>query len=187
MERLAVMTAGMTHSGKTTFANRLAEVLPGSVVIDQDIQARFLNTHYPMLLPEQGPNEIKHALTQCIVEHAVDKTSLHLILSNSNLGTESRRRWLAYYKDQGFVTVLVSFDLEEDRLRRRIRESTRSTDIFRVSLSYDGLLDRQMKNFPGVQPEPDEADHVLTIKSEEDVQRVINRILEITDGKGRRI
>ncbi|WP_281366858.1 AAA family ATPase [Paenibacillus plantarum] len=39
MNRLVIMTVGITHSGKTTFANELESALQQAVVIDQDNHA----------------------------------------------------------------------------------------------------------------------------------------------------
>lgn len=36
MKRLAILTVGKTHSGKTTFARELEQCLPESVIIDRD-------------------------------------------------------------------------------------------------------------------------------------------------------
>ena len=52
MQRLIIMTVGLTHSGKTTFAKTLEKELPNSVVIDQDNHAEFLHTYYQPLLPK---------------------------------------------------------------------------------------------------------------------------------------
>jgi predicted kinase len=180
--RLAIMTVGKTHSGKTTFANRLAGELVNSVVVDQDLQAEFLNRHYPELLPDKGPNTIKYALTQTLVDHAVRHTDLHLIISNSNLGQEARLEWLDYYRRHGFTTVLVFFNIPEDHLRIRIRESDRSTKIFRVSLTFDELLDRQKAAFPVAAPARDEADHLFTVRLPDDTESVIQRITELARG-----
>ncbi|WP_119182607.1 AAA family ATPase [Exiguobacterium sp. OS-77] len=49
--RTVLLTIGPTHAGKTTFARQLAQRLPASLVIDQDLQARFLLEHYPDLVP----------------------------------------------------------------------------------------------------------------------------------------
>ncbi|WP_236823283.1 ATP-binding protein [Bhargavaea massiliensis] len=181
--RLAIMTVGKTHSGKTTFANQLSEALADSVVIDQDLQAEFLNRHYPPLLPAQGPNTLKYALTQTLVEHAVRQTGLHLIISNSNLGREARLEWLDYYRKHGFTTVLVFFNIPEDHLRIRIRESGRSTKIFRVSLTFDELLDRQKAAFPVAAPSEDEAEHLFTVRLPDDAESVIRRITGLAGGE----
>lgn len=41
MNRLVIMTVGITHSGKTTFAKELESVLQQAVVIDQDNKSSY--------------------------------------------------------------------------------------------------------------------------------------------------
>lgn len=87
MKRLVIITVGKTHSGKTTFAKALEQQLDNSLVIDQDNHAEFINTYYKILLPKQGPNTVKYAITQTIVDYAVNQTNFHHILCNSNRGS----------------------------------------------------------------------------------------------------
>lgn len=72
MKRLVIITVGKTHSGKTTFGRTLEQKMPNSLVIDQDNHAEFINTYYKTLLPKQGHNTIKFAITQTIVDYAVN-------------------------------------------------------------------------------------------------------------------
>ena len=69
------MTVGKTHSGKTTFAKALEQQLHNSLVIDQDNHAEFINIYYKTLQPKEGPNTIKYAITQTIVDYAVNQTN----------------------------------------------------------------------------------------------------------------
>lgn len=185
MNRFVIMTVGKTHSGKTTFAKSLEKQLSNSVVIDQDHQAQFLNTFYPALLPKQGPNKIKYALTQTIVDYAVRETNHHLIVCNSNLNRQDRIKWLEYYRCKGFTRVLVHFDLPDDVLEERVGKSKRSKNIFRVPISYQELLARQQElmsegsaNFP----REDEADHLLVIQNPDEVESVIGKIIKLVKG-----
>jgi deoxyadenosine/deoxycytidine kinase len=52
MKRIAVITVGMTHSGKSTFARNLEKELDNSFVLDQDNHAEFINTYYQKLQPK---------------------------------------------------------------------------------------------------------------------------------------
>lgn len=183
--RLVIMTVGKTHSGKTTFAKSLEKQMPNSVVIDQDHQAEFLNTYYPALLPKQGPNKIKHALTQTLVDYAVRETNHHLIVCNSNLNRQDRIKWLEYYRNKGFTRVLVLFDLPDDVLEERVGKSKRSTNIFRMPISYQELLARQQElmneesaNFP----REDEADYLLVIQKTDEVDSVIQEMIKLVKG-----
>ena len=123
MKRLVIITVGKTHSGKTTFARALERQLDNSLVIDQDNHAEFINTHYKSLQPTEGPNIIKYAVTQTIVEYAVNRTDFHLILCNSNRGRKARLDLLDHFHNKGFMSILVNFDipdqvLQSDELRQ---------------------------------------------------------------------
>ncbi|KQU63625.1 hypothetical protein ASG66_04265 [Bacillus sp. Leaf406] len=177
--RLAVLTVGKTHSGKTTFARMLEKELPDSVVIDQDLQAEFINTHYRKLVPRKGPNTFKMALSQTILNHAIEHTGHHIIMSNSNLERDGRHDLLSSFEQKDFKTILVDFQIPEDLLYKRIGESGRSTTIFRTATtSYEELVQRQ-NGYHGNGPSEGEADHLLTIRDEEDVIRVIDTIKKI--------
>ncbi|WP_409292998.1 ATP-binding protein [Peribacillus sp. SCS-37] len=182
MKRIAVITAGKTHSGKTTFARELEQKLDHSIVIDQDNHAAFINTYYRKLLPKDGPNTIKYAITQTIADYAVKETDFHLIICSSNLSRKGRTALLSYYRNQGFSTVLVSFQISEDILRERVKNSSRSTDIFRSAASFQEVLARQsaesLQADKGA-PSEDEADYFFEIKSSEEVREVISTITNI--------
>jgi predicted kinase len=176
MKRVLVMTAGKTHSGKSTFARRLAEKLPNTAVIDQDNQAEFLHTHYPALLPTEGPNRVKHALTRTLVEYAAGETDCHVVLCNANLEANSRQELLRYFREKGFVCILVNFLVPDEVLLERIRTSNRSRSVLRTAVSFEEVLARQSgASAPG----REEAEHGFAIRSESDVTEVLGRILGI--------
>ncbi|MFP7171460.1 ATP-binding protein [Terribacillus sp. 7520-G] len=175
MERFVIMTVGKTHSGKTTFAKELKKDLRNAVVIDQDVHALFLRNHYQELLPQSGPNDLKYAITQTIIDYAVKKTDAHLIISNANLNRTSRTKLLDYYRNQGFTSIIVYFDLPETTLRRRIADGNRDTAMLRTVSGFGQILDRQMDE--AGEPSADEADHQFVIRDENDVLNIINKIL----------
>ncbi|MCY9658833.1 ATP-binding protein [Paenibacillus chondroitinus] len=182
MKRLVIITVGKTHSGKTTFAKILEQQLPNSLVIDQDNHAEFINACYQALLPKKGPNAIKYAITQTIVNYAVQQTDAHLILCNSNLARQGRLDLLAHFRNKGFESVLVHFDIPDHILQARVADSQRSKAIFRSAASFEEVLIRQQaeshKNgMTG--PLEGEADHLFVIRNTEDVQSVIQSILQV--------
>ncbi len=134
------MTVGKTHSGKTTFARALDKELDNSFVMDQDNQAAFLNTFYAKLQPKQGPNILKHSLSQLIVHYAIENTELHLIVCNSNRSQKSRLELLeGLFNKKQFVRILVHFDIPDNVLMERIIRSRRSTNIFRGAYTSFGI------------------------------------------------
>jgi len=184
MKRFVIITVGKTHSGKTTFAKALEEALKNSVVIDQDNHALFINTYYKNLIPSTGANTIKYSITETIVNFALEHSDFHLILCNSNLNRNGRLRLLKHFHEKGLISILIHFDIPEHILRERVTESSRSTNIFRSSSTFEEVLSKQLAvSHKGdiVDPTEDEADYLFKINNSEDVQLVIKKILNITN------
>lgn len=182
MKRLVIMTVGITHSGKTTFARALEKELHNSIVIDQDNHAEFLHTFYESLLPKQGPNMIKYALTQTIVNYVVNETNCHLILCNSNRNRNNRLKLLEHYHKQGFISILVNFEIPEHVVKERVAISQRSTTILRTASTFEEVLIRQQNESNKsdvIPPNKGEADHLFLIKSENDFPYIIKKIISI--------
>lgn len=183
MKRLMIMTVGKTHSGKTTFAKALEKEMPNSVVIDQDNQAEFLHTYYRALLPKQGSNKIKFALTKTIVDYSINETDCHLILCNSNRNYKSRLDLLEYFHDKGFTSILVHFDVPEHVLKERVLKSRRNTSILRTVSSFEEVLTQQQAdNYKDdmIAPAQDEADYLFVIKDVDEVESVLLKIIDIS-------
>lgn len=186
MKRLAIITVGKTHSGKTTFAKALEKRLPNSIVVDQDNHAEILQTYYPALVPKQGPNIIKYSLTQTIIDYAVNETSCHLILCNSNRNSKERLKLLAYYQSRGFITILVKFDIPEEVLEKRVRESMKSTTVLRTLSTFEEVLIQQQKESDEDElsvPSKTEADRLFVIKDAQESEPVILKIIEIAQNQ----
>ncbi|WP_274648758.1 ATP-binding protein [Paenibacillus humicola] len=184
MNRLVVITVGKTHSGKTTFARSLEAQLHHSVVFDQDNHAAFINAHYKSLRPKEGPNTLKYAVTQTIVDYAVNQAECNLILCNSNLARKSRTDLLDYFRGKGFISILVYFDIPDDVLQARVAASQRSKEIFRNASTFAEVLARQQlsaNNSEMAAPKANEADHFFVISRSEDVPAVIGMIIGIAE------
>ncbi|MFU1796214.1 ATP-binding protein [Paenibacillus azoreducens] len=182
MKRFVIITVGKTHSGKTTFARTLEQKLHNSVVIDQDNHAEFINTYYKNLRPKRGPNTIKYAVTQTIVNHAVNQTDFHLILCNSNRARQGRLHLLNYFQDQGFTRILVHFNLPDHVLKERVAKSQRSTNVFRNASSFLEVLMKQQADSQQAEmagPSENEADHFFVIQNSDEVENVIQNIVSI--------
>lgn len=185
MKRLLIMTVGKTHSGKSTFAKDLETRVPNSIVVDQDNHAEILQTYYPVLVPQEGPNMIKYALTQTIVDYAVNETNCHVILCNSNRNHKGRMKLLDYYHEKEFVTILVNFDIPNHILEERIRKSQRSTTILRTASSFQEVLTQQNETRKDalVAPSKNEADYLFVIKNADDIESVVSKIIEISQNQ----
>ncbi|MGF3103560.1 ATP-binding protein [Rossellomorea sp. DUT-2] len=186
MSRLVIVTVGKTHSGKSTFARSLEEQLPNSVVIDQDNHAEFINTFYRDLLPMEGPNTLKYAVSRTIVDYAMNETSLHLILCNSNLSRSGRLKLLEHFNQKGLTTILVHLDIPERVLQARVANSERSTGIFRSATTFEEVLKRQQTDgyFKDVaSPGEGEADYLYVIRHSDDLESVIGKIINVSHSR----
>jgi hypothetical protein len=186
LKRLVIITVGKTHSGKTTFARSLEKELLNSFVIDQDNHAEFLNTYYKSILPKQGPNTLKHALSKLIVDYAKDNTDYHIIICNSNRSRKGRLYLLdELFKKAEFVRILVHFDISDEVLQERVAQSKRSTKIFRGDYSnFEQVLVRQQAESlkkDVIDPTEDEADYLFVIKNTDEVNSVIKKIVHIAE------
>jgi predicted kinase len=187
MNRLVIMTVGKTHSGKTTFAKALEKELHNSVVIDQDNHAEFLHSYYQKLLPKQGPNVIKYAITQTIVDYAVNETSCHIIRCNSHRSQKSRLEQLAFYHKKGFTSILVNFEIPTHILEKRIAKSNRSKNVLRVASTFKEVLTRQENETNKgdiLPPVEGEADHLFVIENSDDIRSVIGKIVNMAQSVG---
>lgn len=181
MKRLLIMTVGKTHSGKTTFAKELEQHLPGSLVIDQDNHAEFINTFYRNLLPEEGPNTIKTAITRTVVDYATQQTDFHLILCNSNRNGIGRRKLLEEFHKKGFTTILVNFEIPLHILQERVANTKRSPIVFRSASTFEEVLQRQQRETQVSAPCTGEADYLFTVRNAGDHLTILKEIGKISN------
>lgn len=183
MKRLVIITVGKTHSGKTTFAKALEKELENSFVMDQDYNAEFINTFYKKLQPTEGPNTLKHSISKLIIEYAKEQTNLHFIISNSNRSRKDRSYLLDdLFNKKEFIRIIVHFDIPDEVLYERVSNSQRSTSIFRGPYTnFKEILIRQLtESIKEEVPTESEADYLLVIKDNEDINSVIKKIVFIS-------
>lgn len=185
MKRLVIITVGKTHSGKTTFARELERKLDNSIVMDQDNHAEFINAFYKNLQPDTGPNTLKHAISQLIVDYAIKNTNRHLIICNSNRSRKGRTYLLEeLFKKNEFTRILVHFEISDDVLMDRIKLSQANTNIFRGNyFNFEEVLIRQnAESFQEDVKDPieAEADHLFVIRDSGAIDDVIHKILQFT-------
>jgi predicted kinase len=114
----------------------------------------------------------------------VNQTEFNLILCNSNLARKGRTDVLDYFREKGFMSILVHFDIPEDVLQARVAESRRSKEIFRSASTFAEVLSRQQSEAHKSEmaaPEANEADHFFVISDSEDVPAVIRNIIGIAE------
>lgn len=179
-KRYCFITIGKTHSGKSTFARSLERACSNCVVIDQDIHAEFLQSTYSKLIPADGENLIKYALTDTIVQYAMLHTPLHLILCNANLNDNGRTALLHRFTAAGFEVIAVKFDIPHEVLQKRVRNSKRDPSILRTINSYEDLLERQKDlNVPA---KLERFSREFVVRCKEDIAGVIQEIKKLLEG-----
>jgi adenylate kinase family enzyme len=185
MKRLVVITVGKTHSGKTTFARELEKKLEKSIVMDQDNHAEFINTYYKKIQPRTGPNTLKHALSKLIVDYTKENTDFNLIICNSNRSIHDRNYLLKeLFPAKDYTRVLVHFDIPDQILHTRIRESNRRTTIFRGATNFEQVLLRQQADDVRedvIDPTQEEADYLFVITGSQEVETVLKDIITISE------
>jgi adenylate kinase family enzyme len=184
MKRLAIMTIGKTHSGKTTFARELEKKLDNTIIMDQDHHAEFIHTYYKKLQPLEGPNTLKHAISKLIVQYTTENTNCHLIICNSNRSRKGRTYLLEeLFPSNLFTRIQIHFDIPDPILEYLISSTQRNTNIFRGAYSnfMEVLRKQQADSLQEdiIAPAKDVADFLFVIKDSSETQTVIEEILKI--------
>ncbi|MDB5258891.1 MAG: CRISPR-associated protein Cas2 [Candidatus Taylorbacteria bacterium] len=183
-QKYAIMTVGKTHSGKTTFARRLAKELPNFEILEADPIAAFLGNNFPKLkaLDKLKTNEdiadpkLKFILFRDMIAYAL-KGGLNLVLCNGNLIERMRSDTAAMVRKHSYALIGVYFNYPESLLRERIAASDRSKDVLNLSRSFEEVLDRQNGVFQ--LPSPDEFDHFFEVKHPDELPAIEQKLIEL--------
>ncbi len=183
--RLFVMTIGKTHSGKTTFANALKQKLSNSVVIDQEAHVEFLQSYYQDSLPKQGNHTMKNTMSKLALDYYITCTNTNMIVCNTHLSRAHRLTILEkIFTKNKFTRILIYFEIPEDVIVARIKESNRSISQFRSDCSnFEEVLALQKEassNLNEEYPQLDEADYIFIINDNCNQDAVIEEILHIS-------
>lgn len=146
------MCVGHTHSGKTTFAQKLVQKIPDIAMIDSDEIAAFLNTKYPLITDSQY-NKTKSDVTKSGLKGIVFKdvytfalkTGVGLVLSNGNLSKAIRSFVISNAKKHGYQVVLVYFNFPKEIILERLKNSNKNTNVFIISKNWQEVFERQEK------------------------------------------
>ena len=172
----------MTHSGKSTFAQNLANHIPNLIVIDPDNHAEFINKHYRSLLPTAGANTLKNGITEFILNYASNQSDRHIIFCGANRYQVHRRKLLDSMQQKGFKTVIVHFAIPIEILKARVQNSTRKTTIFRSASGFEEVLTRQISEVAAgaiIPPEPKEAVFFFEVNQSDQSNSVIRSIAKL--------
>ncbi len=177
------MTVGKTHSGKTTFAQKLHKKLPAFSLVETDDIVPFLRDHVPEILAHEknrghvlDATTLRSSIGRLMIETALSY-GISLIIPNGHITKKARDQKREIAKKYRAKIIYVSFELPKPILEKRIRTSERPTSPLNISKNYQEVLDRQQEIFEA--PIQKEADYFFTIKKVSDTAKVINNVLAI--------
>ncbi|KAH8705614.1 AAA domain-containing protein [Talaromyces proteolyticus] len=130
---VVVMTCGIAGSGKSTLSHTLLEAHPTitRLSIDAHIHAHhgLWNIHYPAQQYEpyqlEAEDSLRQQLSDLLQEAVQKKNTTYTILDFSFAFKESRDEWKQRVEENGGRWILVYLDVENDEIRRRVKERNR--------------------------------------------------------------
>ena len=144
------MCVGYTHTGKTTFAKKLVKKYPNMIQLDSDEVAVFTKEKYPLLV-ESSYNKNRpdfRSLKMVIFKDVYNfclNAGFNIILSNCNLA-KNFRSFVSYKaRKQGYKLVTIYFNLPEEVILRRLKETRKSDKVFIQSKKWSEVFERQKK------------------------------------------
>lgn len=179
-----IMFIGKTHSGKTTFAKELEKSNNDTIILELDPIALFMRENFPKLreLDDREHSgkfkniSLKYQTFLLFLEFAMS-FDRPIILSNSNMWIKGRRLVSKLAKKFNYKVIGVYFDFPEEFLLNRIKKSKRTTNVLRVSKSFEDLIIRQRTRMEI--PNPNDFEEFYIIKSENDLEKIKNKLIKI--------
>lgn len=183
-----IMTVGKTHSGKTTFARKINDILPNSVVLESDVISVFLRENFPLIHFSSVNREfgrkfdfekpqLKYAILKTILTFSLEN-GFRIILSNSNSIKKARAQVIKLIRSYGTKVIMVYFNIPEEVLLKRIKKAGRSTAVLNSSKNFRELLTKKQRVIFEA-PNKDEADYFFEIKREKDIPLILDKIRNI--------
>ncbi len=181
-KKYVVMCVGHTHTGKTTFARKLAQQNPDMVQLDSDEIAAFSKEKYPLLVESPyNKNQRDFDNLKAILFKEVYRFSLNIgnpiILSNGNLAKKFRAFVTREAKKQGYEVITVYFNIPEAVILQRLASTEKSQNVFIQSKSWPEVLERQ-KKYAELPPVTKNTTY-FEIQNDADQETVIQRINQL--------
>ncbi len=146
------MCVGHTHTGKTTFAKKLASHIPELVVIDNDDISFFLNDKYPRAVTSPY-NKVKRTFKEPNLKFLISKdifkfclkAELNIIQSSGNLGKDARSLVINNARKYGYQLITVYFNLSKQLISKRINNTDKKLGSLWRSKSWSEVMEKQEK------------------------------------------
>lgn len=181
-----IMFIGKTHSGKTTFAKKIAKKNINVLVLEADPIALFMHDHFPRLRKNEDKNydgsfkklALKFQILILFIKTAM-QLKMKIILSNSNIWKKGRNLVFKMCKKFNYKVIGVYFDFPEYFLINRINKSTRTINILNTSKNFHELIIKQRARVQP--PNPEDFDKFFVIKSESDLKKVEIELIKLLE------
>lgn len=163
------MLVGKTHTGKSTFARRLAKEIPKTVVLETDPITIFLRENWPNLQLHENVNPyskipVSTLRLRILIEllGTALKQSFNVVLANANLQKYTRTDLLKVAKKYpGYKTVLIFINLPDQVILSRVESAKKDARVLLVSKDFSEVLAKQ--NTVIQRPDASEADYFFEI------------------------
>lgn len=144
------MCVGHTHTGKTTFAKKIAKDFSNLVIIDNDDISYFLNEKYPRAVfskynktkrSYREPN-LKFLLSHDILKFCL-RAGLNIIHSSGNLGRDARLLIRKSAKKYGYNLITIYFNISKKIIFERLKDTKKDTKSLWRSKNWLEVMDNQ--------------------------------------------
>lgn len=175
------ITYGSTHSGKTTFGEKLREALGDSakfIHIDNDAVDEYVKANYnnlrtdPEVLARRSPSDpdLRLLIPQLVAGYAL-REGYGVIATAAHPKRVIRQSYYDIAQKNGAKVVLLIFRVNDEQAAQRIQNNARSTGILDISphggTNFQELYEKQK----GILEEPTDAEKASCFK-----------VFEVTEG-----
>ena len=182
-----IATTWKTHSGKTTFWERLSKQIKNTCLLDNDIITDFLRKTYPKLyqddLDKSGKPTKDYKLKDQIIMALINasyKKNINTIYTASSATKQIRHQIKEQANNNNKKLILVYLNFPDNILLNRINNTERKkNNKDHIKKFTDLLINKQSLRYEI--PTSDEADLFFEIKNEEDITTVEQKIIQLVN------
>lgn len=179
--KYVIMCVGHTHTGKTTFARKLANDVSNLVIVDNDDLAAFVNKKYSIAASSpynkikrnfKEPN-LKFLLSRNIFKFCL-RAGLNIIQSSGNLGKDARTLIRNDAKKYHYNLITIYFNLPKSIILKRLSKTKKNIKCLLHSKNWPEVMDKQ-ENYAQLPPSQKNTIY-FEIKNNNDYKKVFKEV-----------
>ena len=183
-----IYTFGVTHSGKTTFAKQLKDILGSTFeLIDPDLFNSLIKENYPTIYQVDSAQKnfdtralLKYEIFKIIVRHAFC-IGLNVIAVSSNINRNVRSR---LYEFENVRRIAIVFDITQETILDRINKGRDGLDTYTYETSdHKKLYEKQIERME--LPEEDEYEYKFVVDKNNTPEKVQQEIRQLVIEKSK--